>query len=239
MSGRLALNALRNPVGARGTLRVLSALLTYPDAPMRSHLPEMADVLRGERALPAARESELIAFIEQLARTDPYEVEAEYVQVFDRGRGTSLHLFEHVHGDSRERGQALVDLKQVYERAGFQLAPDELPDYLPAMLEYLSCRSAAEAREMLGDCAHVLRAVGERLAGRASGYAAVYDALLGLAGERGLDWSKTPPPAEPEPALDDDWMDAPAFGPGSGRNSGAQPATAVLRFVPPGNKRVS
>ena len=152
--------------------------------------------------------------------------------LFDRGRATFLHLFEHVHGDSRERGQALVDLARVYERAGLRLAPGELPDYLPALLEYLSCRSAAEAREMLGDCAHVLRAVGGRLAGRGSGYAAVFDALLAIAGERGLDWPETTAPAEPEPALDAEWMDAPAFGPGSERNAGAQPATAVMRLVP-------
>jgi len=220
-------------------LRALGALLTYPDRDLVAALPEIAGVIEDTAPLGRAGKERLAALVAGLRRGDPYEIEERYVALFDRGRATSLHLFEHVHGDSRERGQALVDLKQVYERAGFQLAPDELPDYLPAMLEYLSCRSAAEAREMLGDCAHVLRAVGERLAGRASGYAAVFDALLGLAGERGLDWSKTPPPAEPEPALDDDWMDAPAFGPGSGRNSGAQPATAVLRFVPPGNKRVS
>ena len=213
-------------------LRALGALLTYPDREFVAALPEIAGAVEEAAPVPRATRQRLAALVDELRRGDRYEIEERYVALFDRGRATSLHLFEHVHGDSRERGQALVDHARVYERAGLRLAPGELPDYLPALLEYLSCRSAAEAREMLGDCAHVLRAVGGRLAGRGSGYAAVFDALLAIAGERGLDWPETTAPAEPEPALDAEWMDAPAFGPGSERNAGAQPATAVMRLVP-------
>ena len=111
-------------------------------------------------------------------------------QLFDRGRSTSLHLFEHVHGESRDRGPAMVDLLQIYEKAGLVLSPHELPDYLPAVLEYLSCRTLSEVRAMLGDCAHIVRKVGETLAQRGSPYAAVLAAVLSIAQLPGIDWSK-------------------------------------------------
>jgi nitrate reductase delta subunit len=213
------------------TFRALGALLTYPGRELIEALPEIAGVLDSSRLIGRAQKQRLAELVSELRRTDPYELEERYVALFDRGRATSLHLFEHVHGDSRERGQAMVDLGRVYERAGFHLAGSELPDYLPAVLEYLSCRSAAEAREMLGDCAHILRAVGGRLAGRGSRYAAVFDAILDAAGESGVDWSGAPP-AEPEPATDDEWAEAPAFGPDPAGGAGRRPAVAVMQFIP-------
>jgi nitrate reductase delta subunit len=107
------------------------------------------------------------------------------------------------------------------------LATNELPDYLPAVLEYLSCRPREEARAMLADCAHILRAVGEALVARASRYAAVFEALLAVSGERGLDWSR--PAAPPEPHPDADWMDAPAFGRAAPQGA-AEPVP--VRFMP-------
>jgi nitrate reductase delta subunit len=207
--------------------RALGALLTYPGRELGEALPEIGGVIDGSRLLGRAEKERLSALVSELQRSDPYEIEERYVLLFDRSRANSLHLFEHVHGDSRERGQALVDLGRVYASAGFDLAPAELPDYLPAVLEYLSLRPIAEAREMLADCAHILRAVGERLAGRGSRYAAVFDAILHAAGETGVDWSGRPSP-EPEPEVDDDWVEAPAFGP----DSGDRPAVAVMQFVP-------
>ncbi len=103
---------------ASGSLRVLAALLSYPDQSMRAFLPEMREVLHQERALSAARQTELDALIDTLCNGDALETEAVYVQMFDRSRATSLHLFEHVHGDSRDRGPAMVDLAQTYEKAG-------------------------------------------------------------------------------------------------------------------------
>lgn len=207
-------------------LRALGALLTYPRPELLGALEEIGAAIAGTDLLGRADKAHLAELVAELAAGDPLELEARYVALFERGRARSLHLFEHVHGDSRERGRAMVDLAQVYERAGFALAANELPDYLPAVLEYLSCRPAAEARHMLGDCAHILRAVGEALAARGSRYAAVFEALLAVAGERGLDRSKAAPP---EPHPDEEWMDAPAFGPGAGRGT---PAVAPVRFVP-------
>ena len=103
---------------AARSLRILAALLGYPDAERRGFLPQMGQVLRQEAALSAAAVSAIEVLIGELASADPLDVEADYVALFDRGRATSLHLFEHVHGDSRERGPAMVDLAQTYAQAG-------------------------------------------------------------------------------------------------------------------------
>lgn len=209
-------------------LRALSALLVYPGADRLAALPEIRDVVTRSPLLGAADHERLARLVDDLRQTDPLVLEERYVQLFDRGRTTSLHLFEHVHGESRDRGPAMVDLMQVYERAGLRLAGHELPDYLPAVLEYLSCRTLAEARAMLDDCAHIVRKVGEALAQRGSHYAAVLAAVLSVAQAPGLDWTRAVEPAPPEPPLDDEWTDAPAFA----APSGDGPQTAVMQFVP-------
>jgi nitrate reductase delta subunit len=129
------------------------------------------------------------------------------VQLFDRGRATSLHLFEHVHGESRERGPALIDLAQTYARAGLHLAPGELPDYLPVVLEFVSTQPPREARAFLGEMAHLLNALFGALQQRATGYASVIGALLELAGEKAQ-----PVEIPPEEPLDAAWSEPPAFG---------------------------
>ncbi|MCW5657763.1 MAG: nitrate reductase molybdenum cofactor assembly chaperone [Burkholderiaceae bacterium] len=201
------------------TLRVLARLLSYPAPELRDALPELLTALRRERALRGERVAELIAFARQLAAADPYEAEARYVDTFDRGRATSLHLFEHVHGDSRERGPALADLQQTYERAGLQLEPGELPDYLPAVLEFASMQPVRTAREFLGETAHILNAIFSALLKRESPYASVIAAVLELAGER----VQAVPVAE-EPALDEAWAEPPAFG-GCSTNGQSKPGT--------------
>jgi nitrate reductase molybdenum cofactor assembly chaperone NarJ/NarW len=214
------------------TLRALGALLTYPRRELLEALPEIGAAVASSGLIGLAQKERIVQLIAELQSADPFDLEERYVHLFDTGRSTSLCLFEHVHGESRERGAAMVDLKSVYERAGFQLASSELPDYLPVLLEYLSCREPAEARAMLGDCAHILRALGERLAARGSRYACVLDALLAVAAQPGLDWSTAPAPPEPIPHVDEDWMDAPAFGPGSQKNQGGEPGVTPIRFMP-------
>lgn len=193
-------------VTATVTLRVLARLLGYPDAGLRGELPEMRAALRAEQALGAARLAELDALVDGLARADPLDAEADYVQLFDRGRATSLHLFEHVHGDSRDRGPAMIDLAQTYDQAGLHLAPDELPDYLPVVLEFASTRPPREARAFLGEMAHIFNALYGALQDRKSGYAAVIGALLELAGEK----AQPVKPAAEEP-VDATWSEPPAF----------------------------
>jgi nitrate reductase delta subunit len=118
--------------------RALSALLSYPSEEMRQALPEIAEVIRAASIVAPAERRGLLDLIDELARGDLLTAEERYVDLFDRGRALSLHLFEHLHGESRDRGEAMVELKQLYEKAGFELSARELPDYLPVVLEYLS-----------------------------------------------------------------------------------------------------
>ena len=191
---------------ASGTLRVLAALLAYPDHEMRGYLGEMRAILRGEHALSAERRQEIEVLIDSLVSADPLEAEAGYVELFDRGRATSLHLFEHVHGDSRDRGPAMIDLAQTYEKAGLYLAPGELPDYLPAVLEFVSTQPATEARAFLDEMSHIFNSLFNALQGRASPYASVLGALLELAGEKAQ-----PVKIAAEQPLDESWIEPRVF----------------------------
>ena len=188
------------------TLRVLARLLAYPADDLRAALPELLAALRRERALPGARAAELMEFAHRLGAMDPYDAQVRYGDTFDRGRATSLHLFEHVHGDSRERGPTLVDLQQTYERAGLRLAPGELPDYLPAVLEFASMQPVRIAREFLGETQHILTAIFSALLERESPYASVIAAVLELTAQKVQAVA-----VAAEPALDDAWAEPPAF----------------------------
>lgn len=191
--------------------RALSALLSYPSEDMRRALPEIAEVIRTAPIVAPAERRGLLDLIDELARGDLLTAEERYVDLFDRGRALSLHLFEHLHGESRDRGEAMVELKQLYEKAGFELSARELPDYLPVVLEYLSCRDLAEAREMLADCAHILTTIGRSLVARRSRHAAVLQALIVIAGESPIDIAKVPPVKERTETLDRDWAEESAF----------------------------
>jgi nitrate reductase delta subunit len=173
-----------NALPAGNSLRVLARLLGYPDAELRDHLSELQQALHEERALTPMRISELDALIAQLSGPASLDTEAAYVELFDRGRATSLHLFEHVHGDSRERGPAMIDLAHTYEKAGLFLAEGEMPDFLPVVLEFTSTQPPREAREFLAEMAHIFNAIFAALQQRNSAYAAVLGALLELAGEK-------------------------------------------------------
>ena len=195
-----------NPLPMMKSLRVLAALLGYPDSRLRSHMLEMRELLRDEHAISPSRLSELDALMDTLRRSDPLELESDYVALFDRGRATSLHLFEHVHGDSRDRGPAMIDLGQTYEKAGLVLAEGELPDYLPAVLEFVSTQPPREARAFLGEMAHIFNAIFGALVQRESAYASVLGALLELAGEKAQ--AVAPPPEE---SLDESWAEPVVF----------------------------
>lgn len=211
----------------RIALRLLAALLTYPDAGFRAALPDLADALRHERGLSRERVAELQALVRQLDKMDSFEAEARYVDTFDRGRATSLHLFEHVHGDSRDRGPALVDLQQTYECAGLRFVADgELPDHLPIVLEFASTQPADVAREFLGEMAHVLIAIFSALRERESPYASVVAGVLEIAGH-----SVQSVPVAAEPAIDDAWAEPPAFDGCSTRGQSRPGTPQPIRIV--------
>jgi nitrate reductase delta subunit len=206
----------------RYSLRALARLLSYPDAQLRSELALLIAAIDEEASVPAPRRAELRSLAAELVRLDPLEVEARYVETFDRGRATSLHLFEHVHGDSRDRGPAMVDLGQMYERAGLVLDQgegSELPDHLSVVLEFASTQPERVAREFLGEMAHILNAVFSALRERENPYASVIAAVLELAGQK-----VQPVPVVPDDDIDEAWAEPPAFDGCSSRGQ-ASPGT--------------
>jgi nitrate reductase delta subunit len=212
------------------TLKALSALLTYPTQDLLDALPDLYAVVVEEDVVDRGYRDDVKGLMQWMQGQDLLDLEVEYVALFDRGRATSLHLFEHVHGDSRDRGQAMVDLRKVYERGGFRLAANELPDFVPALLEFLSSRPRTEADDMLGDCAHILRSIGETLQERGSRYSAVFAALLGIAREPGLSRGKRSEPQPEEKSLDEEWAEEPViFGPAAACGE-AKPQVAPIQF---------
>jgi len=163
------------------TLKVLSLLLTYPTEELLKGLPELKEALAEDAAL-GGRELKLVTrLIDDIARLDLYDAQERYVFLFDRTRTLSLHLFEHVHGESRDRGQAMVDLMAMYEADGFEIDAKELPDFLPMFLEYLSNKPDAEARELLGQTAHIITVLKQRLRKRDTVYVNAFVALETIA----------------------------------------------------------
>ena len=162
------------------TYRALALLLSYPNADTAAAMPAVMDALSGERLVPASLVQRLAPLADELASGDLYDAQARYVDLFDRSRSLSLQLYEHIHGESRDRGQAMVELLKLYSSHGLELTAKELPDHLPVFLEFLSQRPPAEAAALLGQAAHVLEALRERLKKRQSIYARVFDALVAL-----------------------------------------------------------
>ncbi|WP_298434701.1 nitrate reductase molybdenum cofactor assembly chaperone [Ottowia sp.] len=208
------------------SLRALARLLSYPDAQWREQASALVDAIGSESALPAARVAELRTLVSAMLRGDPMEIESRYVETFDRGRATSLHLFEHVHGDSRDRGPAMIDLVQTYEKTGLYLSADELPDHLGAVLEFASTQPATLAKTFLGEVAHILNAIFSALLKRESPYASVVAAVLELAGQK----AKAVPFAADEP-MDDAWVEPEAFNGCSSRGQSRPGQTQPVHIV--------
>lgn len=216
----------RKPVSIAYSLRVLAALLSYPDQQLRSHLDEMLEALEQEAALGPDRLAELARLINGLKSRPGLDSEAVYVELFDRGRGTSLHLFEHVHGDSRDRGPAMIDLVQTYEQAGLLLGDGELPDFLPVVLQYASTQPVNQASAFIGEFAHIMQAIFSALVKRKSPYATVLAALLELAGHKA-----EPVAIPPEPDLEQSWEEPLAFGGCSQEGQAAPGQEQPIHFV--------
>ncbi|GIK48274.1 MAG: nitrate reductase molybdenum cofactor assembly chaperone [Hyphomonadaceae bacterium] len=162
------------------TYRALAVLLSYPTEETAALMPAVLEALGGEGIAPAKLVKRLQPLAQELSQDDLYEVQARYVDLFDRTRSLSLQLYEHVHGESRDRGQAMVELLKLYSSHGLELTAKELPDHLPVFLEFLSQRPREEAAALLGQAAHVLEALRERLKKRDSIYARVFDVLVAL-----------------------------------------------------------
>ena len=162
------------------TYRALAVLLSYPTAEVAALVPSAMAALAVGGIVPMALVRGLAPLARELAQDDLYDAQARYVDLFDRTRSLSLQLYEHIHGESRDRGQAMVELLKLYSSHGLELTAKELPDHLPVFLEFLSQRPADEAAALLGQAAHVLEALRERLKKRDSNYALVFDALVAI-----------------------------------------------------------
>jgi nitrate reductase delta subunit len=202
------------------TFKALSALLSYPTAELQAAAGEIGEIIEAETAVPGRIRNQLRRLIEEFAGGDLYDLQERYVLLFDRTRSLSLHLFEHVHGESRDRGQAMIDLKALYEQNGLAIGAAELPDFVPLFLEFLSTRPTDEACELLGQPAHIFSALAERLRKRQSAYEAAFRALVALAASKPANEAVSTLLQEPDPdatdlaALDAVWEDEPvSFGP--------------------------
>ena len=165
------------------TLKSFSLVLCYPTTELQEAIGEIRGVLSRDRRLGRRDVGRIDGLLSVLQTTDIWALQEQFVDLFDRSRSLSLNLFEHVHGESRDRGSAMVSLLDSYRSAGFEPSTNELPDHLPVLLEYLSTRPAAEARDVLADAAYIFEVLAKRLSRRSSPYASVFSALVRLSGQ--------------------------------------------------------
>ena len=165
-------------------LKVLARVLESPTEELQQSKDALLAAVLEDSRLPRQNKEQLLTCIDRLCDGDLMDLQEAYVGTFDRGRATSLLLFEHVHGESRDRGQAMVDLMEQYRANGLEIDAKELPDYLPLFLEYLSTRPWEEIRNWLEDIHHILGLLGERLYQRESFYHVAMDSLLVLSGRK-------------------------------------------------------
>lgn len=197
------------------SFKALGALLDYPTAELQAAAGEVEQALREERAIPPAELDEVSAFIDRLRRADIMDLQEQWVGLFDRSKRVALHLYEHSHGESRDRGQAMVNLALTYRMNGFELAASEMPDYLPLFLEFLSQVPEEPARRYLGQAIDIIEALRVRLEERDSPYAALLAALVPLASaaadEAEVEAILASEPPEPKDLdeLDREWAEEP------------------------------
>ena len=162
------------------TFKVLSLLLCYPESEWLAALPELESALAAESGLNGDADKRLVPLFDLLRQSTLIELQENYVATFDRNPSHSLHLFEHIHGESRDRGSAMIDLLEEYWKHDFDASATELPDYVPLFLEFLSLLPVNEALELLGDAVHVLATIGRKLDANGSPYATAFQVLEAL-----------------------------------------------------------
>lgn len=222
------------------SFKVIAALLSYPNEAIQGAAADFKPVLAQEGIIPQNQQTLLGQLIDELATRDLYDLQERYVQMFDRSRALSLHLFEHVHGESRERGQAMVDLQLLYAKHGLEISAKELPDFLPLFLEFLSTLPLDDARTMLGEPRHVLEAIRDRLRKRKSVYTAVFEALISVAADTAAAEVSDVQTQDDNPddleALDKIWEEEPVIF-GQGEQGCPVADNIVAKFDVPGDQQ--
>ena len=160
--------------------QALALLLTYPAQAWIDPLDEAEALLVQEAGINAEAAPRLQALFSLLREETLIELQQNYVATFDQNPSHSLHLFEHIHGESRDRGQAMVDLIEEYRKHDLEIDASELPDYVPLFLEYLSILPNQDAATLLGEAINVLALIGRKLQANGSAYHTVFDVLQTL-----------------------------------------------------------
>lgn len=205
---------------AMNQYQILSRLLLYPEPELIAHLPELDAALAAMPEQHALMHPLLRPLLAHLESSSLIDLQQQYVATFDRNPSHSLHLFEHIHGESRDRGQAMVDLMEEYKRHGLQMTGDDLPDFVPLFLEFLAQLDEAASAPLLGDAVHVLAHIGRKLTANGSPYAPVFTVLERLS-PVAAEMLAEPPIRDMDEALE-------TFGPGA---DGVEP---LLRQAPGG-----
>jgi nitrate reductase delta subunit len=197
------------------SFKAIGALLDYPSPELQAAADEIEQALCEERAIPAAELEGVRTFIERLRDSDIMDLQEYWIGLFDRSKRLALHLYEHSYGESRDRGQAMVNLALTYRMNGFELNAAEMPDYLPLFLEFLSVIPEVHARRYLTDAIEIIEALRIRLEERDSTYAGLLGALVTLASREADDAEveailagEPQDPADLE-ALDKEWAEEP------------------------------
>jgi nitrate reductase molybdenum cofactor assembly chaperone NarJ/NarW len=162
------------------TYKILSLLLSYPDPGLQQFLEEVAGELDSEELLNPDKKEDILKFTRHFGKMELIKWQAEYVQLFDYSRSASLHLFEHIKGDSRDRGQAMADLIRFYQESGLQLSANELPDYIPVFLEFLSMQEGRKASELLAEPINIIQRIFLALKEKDNPYNYLFSALISL-----------------------------------------------------------
>jgi nitrate reductase molybdenum cofactor assembly chaperone NarJ/NarW len=197
------------------SFKALGSLLDYPTVELQQAADEIEQALFEERAIPAASMEGVRAFIDRLRTQDIMDLQEYWVSLFDRSKRLALHLYEHCHGESRDRGQAMVNLALTYRMNGYEMNAAEMPDYLPLFLEFLSQLPEEPARRYLADSIEIVEALRIRLEERDSTYAVLLEALVGMS-NRAADEAEVEAILATEPQdprnldeLDEQWAEEP------------------------------
>jgi nitrate reductase delta subunit len=153
-----------------------AVLLRYPEDSLPDHLPLIGHVVAG---LPSEPASQLGQFLDYLTSTPLLDVQRHYVETFDMRRKCSPYLTYWTHGDTRNRGMALLHFKGAYREAGVTIGEEELPDHLAVVLEFASAHDPELGNALLAEHRGVITLLEAALDDVSSPYALVVTAALG------------------------------------------------------------
>lgn len=162
-------------------MKLTAALLDYPGELTCEILAELPEILSECRLIDRKGKDDIAGFAAIYGAMPLIDWQMAYSELFDVAPVTSLYLFEHVYGSSTKRGAAMASLKDTYRRHGLEMANDELPDYLPTFLDFLSTlEDETEMMSYLADISPLLKSMHGALEKNHSHYARLLGWLVEL-----------------------------------------------------------